>query len=187
MRRLSQQHTLEVISGPMFSGKTHELIERLTAAKENGLSVVASKPLIDSDPHELISLTGARWPATPIGASTDLLAWEHKIDVLGIDEAQFLDSDLPVVVDRLRRRVRLVVAGLDLDFRGEPFGVMPRLVDQASDLARLTAVCEVCGGPATVTQRIRKGELAPRREMTIQLGGRELYEPRCERCFVKPE
>ena len=186
MNGSTQQPRLEVICGPMFSGKTHELIRRLSAAMDSGLRVIAAKPRIELNPHELVSLTGARWPSRPIGISTDLVSLAAEVDVLGLDEAQLMDSDLVNVVDHLRRQVRLVVTGLDLDFRGEPFGAMPHLIERADEVTRLTASCEICHNPATLTQRVTHGEVAQREDPTIRVGGRELYEPRCERCFVTP-
>jgi thymidine kinase len=171
----------------MFSGKSDELIKRIKVATAAGSTVVAAKPKIEVEPDCIVSLTGARWPATPIDASSDLLSVSAGADVVALDEAQFMDLTLQPVVDRLRRRVRLLVAGLDLDFRGEPFGLVTSLIEDADDVTRLTASCEVCGRPATRTQRLVGGAPAPREAPTIVVGGRELYEPRCERCFVRPE
>ena len=178
--------TLEVIYGPMFSGKSNELINRMQAAAAAGCAIVAAKPSIEVEPDYIVSLTGARWPATPVGNSADLLPLSAEVDVLGLDEAQFMDSALLAVVSRLRQRLRLVVAGLDLDFRGEQFGVMPHLIEQADNLMCLTASCAVCHRPAAHTQRLIGGLPAPREDPTIEVGGRELYEPRCALCFVVP-
>jgi thymidine kinase len=170
----------------MFSGKTAELISALRLSEQAGLRVVAAQPNADPHPWELTSLTGARWPALPIETPAQLLDVATGAEVFGLDEAQFMGPDLLGVLDVLRNEVSVVVAGLELDFRGEAFGSMPAIIATADEVKRLTARCEVCGRPAIHTQRLDHGKLAPRTDPTIRIGGRELYEPRCVRCFISP-
>jgi thymidine kinase len=177
---------LELIVGPMFSGKTAELIRRLSNWNQSGLRVVAAKPSIDRDPQLLVSLTGAQWPAIPVTDAEGLVPLVGEADVLGIDELQFFDRNIVTVVRELRGRVRIAAAGLDLDFRGEPFRSVRTLVSHADNVSELSATCQKCGLPASRTQRLANGDLAPRSGPTIQIGGFDLYEPRCEGCFVIP-
>jgi thymidine kinase len=174
---------LELICGPMFSGKSEELIRRLTAAAASGLRVAAAKPSVEIDPDWIVSLAGTRWPATPIADARTLLSLGAQQDVIGVDEVQFLGPEILDVVDALRgSNVRVIAAGLDLDFRGEPFGPVPALASRADALTALVAVCARCGGIATRSQRLLDGEPAAPDAPVVQVGGSELYEPRCVRC-----
>jgi thymidine kinase len=175
--------SLELIVGPMFSGKTDELIRRLAAAEADGLRVATAKPSVDvADPGWIVSLSGARRPAVSLASPAEVAALAIGYDVVGIDEIEFFEPSIAA----LAAQVRVVAAGLDLDFRAEPFGPMPALAELADDLAVLTATCAVCGGVATRSQRLLDGRPAPRDAPTVQIGGRELYEPRCAEHHVIP-
>jgi thymidine kinase len=180
--------SFELIVGPMFSGKTDELISRLAAAEGDGLRVAAAKPSVDeSDPGWIVSLSGARRRAVSLPHARDLAELARGRDVVGIDEIEFFEPEIVDEIERLRSRLRVIASGLDLDFRGEPFGPMPALAELADELSVLTATCAVCGDVATLSQRLLlDGEPAPRGAPTVQIGGRELYEPRCERHHVVP-
>jgi thymidine kinase len=174
--------SFELIVGPMFSGKTDELIRRLAAADAEGLRAAAAKPSADvADPGWIVSLSGARRRAVSLPSVADLAELARGRDVVGIDEIEFFDQEIVETVRTLAAKVRMIAAGLDLDFRGEPFGPMPALAELADELTVLTATCAVCGGVATRSQRLLDGRPAPRDSPTVQIGGRELYEPRCER------
>ena len=170
---------LEVIYGPMFSGKTEELLRRLTVAERAGLAVVALKPSIDTrGGADIVSHSGTRRAALLIDRDR---AVDVAADVVAVDEANFLGA--AAVDSLLGLRARVIVAGLDLDFRRQPFAEMPRLIDAAAEAVRLTARCGSCGGPAEYTQRYFDGRPAPLDDATIRVGGEELYEPRCGRCY----
>lgn len=172
--------SFELIVGPMFSGKTAELIRRLGSADADGLRVAAAKPSVDeSDPGWIVSLSGARRRAVSLPSASELAELARGRDVLGIDEIEFFDAGVVEAVRVLAGELRVIAAGLDLDFRAEPFGPMPALAELADDVTVLTARCSVCGGVATLSQRLIDGQPAPRDAPTVQIGGRELYEPRC--------
>jgi len=179
--------SLELVTGPMFSGKTHELIRGLAAAEERGERVAAAKPSFDLDEGWLVSLAGVRRPASPLAGVDDLVALARGRDVVGVDEVQFLARE---VVDGLvalaDSSVRVLVAGLDLDFLGRPFPGVALLAACAASVSTLTAVCVRCGDVATRSQRLVDGRPAPRTSPLVQLGGGELYEPRCVACHVVP-
>jgi len=181
-QKLVQPGRLEVISGCMFSGKTRILIRRASEAARSGLRVVAFKHASDDryDRFAIVSHDGERLAARPVLSSQDLWDAAAPADVVAIDEAQFFDAGLPDVCRRLAGAgKRIIVAGLNRDSWGRPFGPVPRLETLADDLTRTTAACAVCGRRAEYTQR-----LTPIGESMI--GGRGDYEPRCERCFAAP-
>ena len=169
----------------MFSGKSEEMIRRLRRAEIAGQRVVILKPRIDDryDATDIVSHAGARMRAVPILSAEDVPGRAEGFDVVGIDEVQFLEY---VVVEHAlslaNRGVRVVVAGLDQDFRRLPFGPMPNLLSHAEFVDKLQAVCHRCGGPATTTQRLVDGEPAPYSGATIVVGAREQYEARCRGC-----
>ena len=176
---------LEVICGPMFSGKSEEMIRRLRRAEIAGQRVVIFKPLIDDryDATDVVSHAGARMRAVPISSVTEIAAGAQGFDVVGIDEAQFLgEGVVGTALDLADRGVRVVVAGLDQDFRRLPFGPMPELLAHAEFADKLQAVCHRCGGPATTTQRLVDGEPAPYSGDTVVVGAAEQYEARCRSC-----
>jgi thymidine kinase len=181
MRRT--QGLIEVICGSMFSGKTDELIRRLVRARIAKQKVQVFKPAIDVRYAEakVMSHTGADFDAIPVDQSAEIL---QKVDadatVVGIDEAQFMDGGLVDVVQRLADRgIRVLVAGLDMDFRGEPFGTMPLLMARAEQVEKLHAICMVCGDEASRTQRLVNGIPARYDEPIVIVGAAELYEARC--------
>ena len=179
--------SFELIVGPMFSGKTDELIRRLAAADAAGLRVATAKPSVDeADPGWIVSLSGARRPAVSAGSAEALVELAAGHDVLGVDEIEFFEPEIVAAVVALAAGCRVVAAGLDLDFRGEPFGPMPELAKLADGVTVLTATCAVCGGVATRSQRLLDGQPAPREAAIVQIGGRELYEPRCAQHHVVP-
>jgi thymidine kinase len=177
---------LEVVCGPMFSGKSEELIRRLRRAEIAGQRVLIVKPRIDDryDVAHVVSHAGARMRAVAVGGAEDALRRSAGYDVVGVDEAQFFDAE---IVDAVRelvgRGTRVVAAGLDRDFRGEPFGPMPLLLCLAEFVDKLQAVCHRCGGVATRTQRLLDDEPAPFEGATIQIGALDSYEARCGACY----
>ena len=181
---------LEVITGSMFCGKTDELIRRLRRASIARQKVQVFKPKIDVRYSEqrVTSHAGTDYEATPITHSSEILA---KIDadttVVGIDEAQFLDDGLVGVVQGLADRgVRVIVAGLDTDFRGEPFGPMPVLMAKAERVDKLNAICMVCGEAASRTQRLVNGRPARYDDPVVIVGAAEMYEARCRQHHQVP-
>jgi thymidine kinase len=176
---------LEVICGPMFSGKSEEMIRRLRRAEIAGQRVVIFKPEIDDryDASDVVSHAGARMQAVPIRSAAEIATKAEGFDVVAIDEAQFLGEGVVLTALALTDRgVRVVVAGLDQDFRRLPFGPMPELLSHAEFVDKLQAVCHRCGGPATTTQRLVDGEPAPYSGDTVVVGAAEQYEARCRGC-----
>ena len=176
---------LEVICGPMFSGKSEEMIRRLRRAEIAGQRVVIFKPRIDDryDATDIVSHAGARMQAVPVASVAEIAEHSQGYEVVGIDEAQFLgDGVVATALDLADRGVRVVVAGLDQDFRRLPFGPMPQLLTHAEFVDKLQAVCHRCGGPATTTQRLVDGQPAPYSGDTVVVGAAEQYEARCRAC-----
>ncbi|HWG55715.1 MAG TPA: thymidine kinase [Gaiellaceae bacterium] len=176
---------LEVICGPMFSGKSEEMIRRLRRAEIAGQRVVIFKPRIDDryDAADVVSHAGARMRGVPVGSVAELAARAKGYEVVGIDEVQFFDREIVGVALALADSgIRVVAAGLDQDFRRLPFGPMPDLLAHAEFVDKLQAVCHRCGGPATTTQRLVDGAPAPYSGETIVMGANEQYEARCRDC-----
>lgn len=177
------QGSIEVICGSMFSGKTDELIRRLVRATIAKQKVQVFKPAIDIRyaVEKVASHTGSTFDAMPIEKSVDIRTkLEKDVTVVGIDEAQFFDVEVVKVAQELAARgIRVIVAGLDMDFRGEPFGSMPQLMAEAEDVTKLHAICMVCGGNASRTQRLVNGKPARYDEPIVIVGASELYEARC--------
>ena len=176
---------LEVICGPMFSGKSEEMLRRLRRAEIAGQRVVIFKPRIDDryDETDIVSHAGARMRAIPIGSVAEIAGHAEGFDVVGIDEAQFLgDGIVATALELAAGGTRVVVAGLDQDFRRLPFGPMPELLSHAEFVDKLQAVCHRCGGPATTTQRLVDGAPAPYSGETVVVGAAEQYEARCRGC-----
>jgi thymidine kinase len=193
---LSRGH-VEVICGPMFSGKTEELIRRLRRAQIARQSVLVVKPKLDDryDATDVVSHSAQRIPSVPIQGSIDiepaLASHGGRVAVLGVDEAQFFDEGLVEVVERLADRgVRVVVAGLDQDYLGHPFGPMPKLLCLAEVVTKQLSVCMVCGGPASKSQRVhpeaaRLARGGPSTSEQVLVGGGDSYEARCRSCYVQ--
>ena len=176
---------LEVVCGPMFSGKSEEMIRRLRRAEIAGQRVVIFKPRIDDrfDAEDIVSHAGARMRGVPVGSVAELLARAAGHDVVGIDEVQFFEASVVAAALSLAQSgARVVAAGLDQDFRRLPFGPMPELLSHAEFVDKLQAVCHRCGGPATTTQRLVDGRPAPYSGDTIVVGASEQYEARCRDC-----
>jgi thymidine kinase len=171
---------IEVICGSMFSGKTEELIRRLKRARIANLKVEIFKPAIDVryDEIKIVSHDENYINSTPVDSSQSLLLMAQDVDVIGVDEAQFFDDEIANVCDELAYRgVRVIVAGLDMDFMGKPFGQMPFLMAKADYVTKLHAICVKCGNIANYSYRI-----IPNEEQ-IMLGAKNAYEPRCRTCF----
>ncbi|MBI2122875.1 MAG: thymidine kinase [Armatimonadetes bacterium] len=184
------QGRIEVIVGSMFSGKSEELIRRVRRAQIARLRVQVFKPVIDSRSgrQQIASHNGARIEAIPIAHSRELS--EHldpDATVVAIDEVQFLDDGIVGIAQHLADRgIRVIAAGLDMDFRGEPFGPVPQLLAQAEAVDKLQAICMVCGVPASRTQRIINGQPAHYTDPVIFVGAQEVYEARCREHHVVP-
>lgn len=175
--------SIEVVTGSMFSGKTDELIRRLRRARIARMQVQVFKPLIDNRYHvrKVTSHAGNEFDAIPIQSSADLLPrLDPETTVVGIDEAQFFDGGIIAVAEQLAARsVRVIVAGLDTDFRGEPFGCMPVFMAIAERVDKLQAICMICGEAASRTQRLVNGTPARYSDPIVIVGASEMYEARC--------
>ena len=182
--------SIEVVCGSMFSGKTEELIRRLRRATIAREKVQVFKPAIDIRyaVEKVQSHAGMAFDAIPVHSSHEVLKrLDPEAQVVGIDEAQFFDSDIVEVVKALAERgLRVIVAGLDQDFRGEPFGMMPILLALAERVDKLSAICMVCGEPATRTQRLVNGKPARYHDPIVIVGAAEMYEARCRQHHEVP-
>ena len=181
---------IEVISGCMFAGKTEELIRRINVLSYAKKNIIVFKPKIDNrySDSEIVSHSGAKVPCLVVEKAQDILKKiEADTEVVAIDEVQFFDKDIVEVCEYLADKgIRVMVAGLDKDFRGESFGVMPELLTRAEFVTKLTAVCAKCGAPATRTQRIVNGKPAGFEDPIVMVGADESYEPRCRHCHQVP-
>lgn len=181
---------IEVISGCMFAGKTEELIRRINVLSYAKKNIIVFKPKIDNrySDSEIVSHSGAKVPCLVVEKAQDILKKiEADTEVVAIDEVQFFDKDIVEVCEYLADKgIRAMVAGLDKDFRGESFGVMPELLTRAEFVTKLTAVCAKCGAPATRTQRLVNGKPAGFEDPIVMVGADESYEPRCRHCHQVP-
>ncbi|MBR3841023.1 MAG: thymidine kinase [Erysipelotrichales bacterium] len=177
---------IEVISGCMFAGKTEELIRRINVLAYGKQNIMVFKPCIDNrySEEEVVSHNGRKIKSIPIQNAEEIMKYvDDTTDVIAIDEVQFFDEKIMNVCEILALQgKRVMVAGLDMDFRGEPFGVMPELITRAEFVTKLTAVCVKCGSPATRTQRLVNGEPANYNDPIVLVGASESYEPRCRHC-----
>ncbi|HET6785917.1 MAG TPA: thymidine kinase [Erysipelotrichaceae bacterium] len=185
---------IEVISGCMFAGKTEELIRRIKTLEFAKKNVLVFKPAIDNrySNTKVVSHAGSSVESIVVPDARSILDFvKDDTDVIAIDEIQFFDEDVLLVCDYLAKKgKRVMCAGLDTDFRAEPFGVMPRLITDAEFVTKLTAVCMKCGAPATRTQRLVNGKPAKFTDPIIMVGAAEAYEARCRHCHEvigKPE
>jgi thymidine kinase len=182
--------SIEVICGSMFSGKTDELIRRLRRATIARQKVQVFKPAIDNRyaVQKVTSHAGTDYDALPIRRAGDLPGFvDQETTVVGIDEAQFFDDEIIAIAQVLANNgIRVIVAGLDTDFRGEPFGCMPALMAQAERVDKLQAICMVCGEPASRTQRLVNGKPANYHDPVVIVGAAELYEARCRKHHEVP-
>ncbi len=173
---------IEVISGSMFSGKTEELIRRLKRAKIANLKVEIFKPAIDVrfDETAVVSHDSNILHSAPVANSQTILQLANNADIIGIDEAQFFDDELTNVCETLASQgIRVIVAGLDMDYRGKPFGPMPQLLAVADFITKLHAICVRCGNLASMSYRKSANE------DQVLLGEQNLYEPRCRKCYYE--
>ncbi len=171
---------IEVICGSMFSGKTEELIRRLKRVKIANLKVEIFKPAVDIryDEVKIVSHDTNAIQSTPIDNSQKILLMANDVDVIGIDEAQFFDEEIANVCDELAYRgIRVIVAGLDMDFMGKPFGQMPYIMAKADYVTKLHAICVKCGNIANYSYR-----KVPNEDQ-VMLGAKDVYEPRCRKCY----
>ena len=182
---------LEVISGVMFSGKSEELIRRVRRAVIARKKVQVFKSHLDeryAGVYAVSSHDGTIVEAEPVQHAMEIMEKVRPdTEVVAIDEAQFLDKGIVRVANALARRgVRVIAAGIDSDFKAEPFGAMPELMASAEVVDKLHAICVVCGGPASLNQRLINGKPAPYDSPQIMVGGRESYEARCRHCHEVP-
>lgn len=181
---------IEVICGSMFAGKTEELIRRITRIKLAKRDVLVFKPIIDDrySVSEVVSHSQRKVKSIAVNDSSEIMAHIEKLPyAVAIDEAQFFDKNIVNVAENLANLgVRVIVAGLDLDFRGEPFGVMPEFLARAEYITKLQAICQICGEPATRTQRIIDGQPAFYDEEIVLVSAQEKYEARCRKCHQVP-
>ena len=172
--------SIEVICGSMFSGKTEELIRRMKRAQFANQKVEIYKPCIDvrySD-DQVVSHDAHSIPSTPIDSPASMLLLSSDVEVVGIDEAQFFDDTIVEVVQTLANRgVRVIIAGLDTDYMGKPFGPMPALIAVAEDVQKVHAICMKCGSPANHSHRLSESD------QLVVLGEKDIYEPLCRHCF----
>ena len=190
MYHATQSGWIEVITGVMFSGKSEELIRRVRRAVIARKRVQVFTSHLD-DRYHVFSVTthdGLTVEAHPVSTAREIAAQAHPdTSVVAIDEVQFLDGGIvAVATDLARRGVRVILAGTDTDFRGEPFGAMPQLLAVAEIVHKLHAICVVCGDPACRNQRLLNGKPAPYDSPTIMVGGSESYEARCRHCHQVP-
>ena len=179
---------IEVVIGPMYSGKSEELIRRLRRAKIAKQNVVVFKPQIDNrySKEDVVSHNGDSINAIPISNAKEIYNHiDNKTQVVGIDEVQFFDEEIVEIAMNLADKgIRVIAAGLDMDFKGEPFGPTPKLLAGAEFVDKIQAICSVCGQPATRSQRLIDGKPARYDDPIIQVGAVESYEARCRKCHV---
>jgi thymidine kinase len=191
MYLMKQTGWVEVICGSMFSGKSEELIRRVRRTQFAKQKIVVFKPQLDNRyaKEAVVSHNGTSFNAIPISRSTDIFDYiDAAVDVIAIDEIQFFDEEIMKVVQQLADSGhRVIAAGLDQDFRGEPFGPMPALMAVAESVTKLQAVCAVCGSPASRTQRLINDRPASYHDPIILVGASEAYEPRCRHHHEVPK
>jgi len=178
----SETGWIEVVCGSMFSGKTEELIRRIRRAQIANLKVEIFKPKVDTryDDTKVVSHNANAIQSRPVSNSHEIILLADDAKVIGIDEAQFFDENLPEVCEMLAMRgIRVIVAGLDMDFLGNPFGPIPQILAKAEYITKVHAICQVCGGLASHSFR----KIADKNKLL--LGEKDSYEPRCRACFNK--
>lgn len=175
---------IEVICGSMFSGKTEELIRRLNRARIAKLKVEIFKPKIDTryDELQVVSHDAHAIPSTPVESASQILLMTNDVNVVGIDEAQFFDNEITSVCNTLANSgIRVLVAGLDMDYLGNPFGPMPALIASAEYVTKIHAICMNCGDLAHYSHRIIKNS------QQVLLGEKDAYEPLCRKCYLEKQ
>lgn len=179
---------IEVIVGPMYSGKSEELIRRVRRANIAKQKVQVFKHSVDDrySKADVVSHCGNKVEAIPVKDSAELLEkLEKDTKVVAIDEVQFFENGITHTIEELAERdIRVICAGLDMDFRGEPFGPIPRLVAVAEKVDKINAICLVCGNPATRTQRLINGKPAKYSDPIVLVGAQDSYEARCRKCHI---
>lgn len=179
---------IEVIVGPMYSGKSEELIRRVRRANIAKQNVQVFKHSVDDrySKADVVSHCGSKVEAIPVKDSAELLEkLEKHTKVVAIDEVQFFENEITHTIEELAERgIRVICAGLDMDFRGEPFGPIPRLVAVAEKVDKINAICLVCGNPATRTQRLINGKPAKYSDPIVLVGAQDSYEARCRKCHI---
>jgi thymidine kinase len=190
MYRPKDHGWIEVIVGPMYGGKSEELIRRVKRAKIAKQKVQVFKPIIDNrySKTEVVSHDGIKVEAICVDYSSHILELvDNDTDVVAIDEVQFFDAGIIEVCSKLADRdKRVICAGLDMDFRGEPFGAIAGVIAIAEFVDKIQAICIICGNPATRTQRLINGEPAKYSDPIVLVGAHEAYEARCRKCHVVP-
>lgn len=185
-----QKGWIEIITGPMFAGKSEELIRRLRTLSYAHKKIVSFKPAIDDryDKTKIASHDGEMFDAYAIKSAKDIYQFvDDKTEVVAIDEVQFFGTEVSDIIEDLADKgMRVICAGLDLDFRGEPFGPMPTLLSQAEFVTKLSAACTVCGCAATRTQRLIDGNPANYDDPVILVGAKESYQARCRKHHIVP-
>lgn len=182
VHRDTSHGSIEVICGSMFSGKTEELIRRVRRSQLARLPVEIFKPAMDTRYHDtdITSHDSNRIPSTPVDHSSTILLLGSVAKVVGIDEAQFFDGELPEVCTKLANSgIRVIVAGLDMDFMGQPFGPVPALMAIAEHVTKVHAVCVRCGAPANYSYRLTEDD------QRLLVGEKDSYEPHCRSCFYR--
>lgn len=173
---------IEVVCGSMFSGKTEELIRRLNRARIAKQKVEIFKPAVDTryDEEDVVSHDATAVKSNPVQSASQILFYAEEFEVVGIDEAQFFDDELVHVCNELANQgKRVIVAGLDMDFTGKPFGPIPQLMATAEYVTKVHAICIRCGNLASYSHRITKDD------QLVLLGETDAYEPLCRKCFIE--
>jgi len=191
MKKRVKSGSIEAITGCMFAGKSEEVIRRVRRALLAKLKVQVFKPSLDTRYaaiEKIVSHNGLRLDAVPVQNARDILKLvKPDTELVAIDEAELFPNDLYKVLNELADKgLRVIVAGLDMDFRGEPFGPMPNVLAIAEKVDKLTAICVKCGMPATRSQRLINGKAAPYDTPVIHIGGKRSYEARCRHCHQVP-
>lgn len=186
MEIVSRPGWIEVVCGPMFAGKSEELIRRIKRLEYAKKKTLVFKPAIDNrySADEVVSHSNLKAKSIAIKESKEILDYvDSSTFAIAVDEVQFLDKDILIIAQKLALKgIRVILAGLDTDFRGEPFPITGSLMTIAEDVLKLTAICVVCGAPGTKTQRIINGKPAHYADPIIKVGASEAYEPRCRHC-----
>ena len=186
MEIVSRPGWIEVICGPMFAGKSEELIRRIKRLEYAKKKTLVFKPSIDVrySSNEVVSHSNLKTKSIAIKESKEILDYvDSSTFAIAVDEVQFLDKEIIYLAQKLALKgIRVILGGLDTDFRGEPFPITASLMTIAEDVLKLTAICVVCWAPATKTQRIINGKPAHYSDPIIKVGASEAYEPRCRHC-----
>lgn len=188
--KINNSGWIEIITGPMYCGKSEELIRRIRRVKIARQRIKVFKPIIDDryDRNDIVSHSGDSIEAIPVNHPEEIyIKTQNNIDVVAIDEVQFFTGDICKIIEEMADNgKRVILAGLDRDFRGVPFGPIPELLARAEYVEKLHAICIVCGNPATRTQRLIDGKPASYDDPVILVGASEVYEARCRKCHSVP-